>query len=141
MSKPITLSSIMSALFPGSDKVISEKLSTDEHAAFGAEVQELNDKITAHEATIATTAAELVTAGEALTTATASVATLTAQLATANGQITTLTTERDKYKAHHDKISSKGDSNPDTDENSKGKNMEAGYNQHALNVWQKANRS
>ena len=139
--KTINLSSIISAFFPGSDKVISEKLSLDEHAQFGTEVQELNDKITAHEATITATAAELVTANAALTTATASVATLTAQLATANGQITTLTTERDKYKAHHDKISSKGDSNPDTDENSKGKNLEAGYNQHALAAWQKANRS
>jgi len=139
MSKPKTLSAILSALFPKSEKVISEKLSTQEHETFAADASELQERLDAQ-----TTANELVTAD--LTKATARVTELEGSLAAAEGQVATLTasltamtTERDTYKAHHEKAVQKGDKDADQDHNSRGSSGKASYNENAMNVWQKAN--
>jgi len=141
MSKTMNLSSIIAAIFPGSDKVISENLTADQHATFAAEVSALNGQLEAAIQANETISADLVTRTTELATATASITTLEANLATANASVLSVTAERDKYKAHHDKVSSKGDKNPEEDENSRHKNMQAGYNQNAVDVWNKANRS
>ena len=141
MSKPITLSSIIAAIFPGSDKVISEKLTADEHASFAAEVGTLNEQLEASTLANTTLSADLLARTTELATASATITTLEASLATANTTLSTVTAERDKYKAHHDKISSLGNQNPNEDENSRHKNLQAGHNQNAIDVWNKANRS
>lgn len=141
MSKPITLSSIMAIFFPGSNQVISEKLTADEHASFAAEVGTLNEQLEASTLANTTLSADLVTRTSELATAAASITTLEANLATANASLLAVTAERDKYKAHHEKAGAQGDKNPGEDANSRQSTATAGYNQNAIDAWNKANRS
>ena len=140
MSKPITLSTILANLFPGSQKVISEKLTTEEHIGFSAEVQELNDRIDAQTQANELLVADLATANATIAGLQANLATANTNLQAANANLTAITGERDRYKAHYDKIGDKGNQNPGEDENSRKPSGKAGYNQHALDVWHKANR-
>ncbi|WP_254561786.1 hypothetical protein [Dyadobacter diqingensis] len=137
----MNLSTIFAKFFPGSEQAISQSLSVADHATFAAEVNTLNEQLEATTLANATLSADLVTRTSELATATASITTLEAKLATANASLLAVTAERDKYKAHHTKASSTGDQNPDEDANSRQATSMAGYNQNAMDVWKKANRS
>lgn len=138
MSKSKILSTIMAGLFPNSEKAISEKLSTEEHASFSDDVNELNTRLEAQ-----TAANELVTAD--LTAANSKVAELTGQLATVTAlaesraaEITTITAQRDTFKAHYDTAAKQGSKSAKEDENSRGTVELSSYNAHAQEVFAKA---
>tara|TARA_R110002124_G_scaffold122630_1_gene281188 strand:- start:123 stop:548 length:426 start_codon:yes stop_codon:yes gene_type:complete len=141
MSKSNILSTILANLFVNSDKVISEKLTAEEHSAFALEVQEINDRLDAQTEANQLVVANLEAANAQIKTLTSSLNAAESQLASTTSNLTAVTTERDKYKAHHDKISKTGDENPDEDENSRKSTKTASYNTNAVETWHKANRS
>lgn len=129
----------MGLLFSNSQKAISENLSTEELAAFTTEVTELNTRLDTQASANALVVADLASANTQITELTASLATAQANATALNAQIVTLTSERDKFKTQHEKSASKGDQNPDEDENSRKQVQMSSYNQHAMSVWEKAN--
>lgn len=140
MSKITILAAFMSTFFGRSEKVISEKLSTEEHNQFTEDMSELSEKFEA-----ATTENTRIT-GE-LAVAAARITELEGSLTGANDQVTSLTaslqsvtSDRDKYKAHYDEVADKGDKDADQDQNSRGTSGKSSYNENAMSVWQKANK-
>lgn len=141
MSKPVTLAAIIAGLFGRSEKAISEKLSTEEHQEFAADVNELNEKLQTQTAETTRLATELEAANTQITTLQASVAEKEGQITALNTQLTTATSERDTYKAHYEKSADKGDKNPDQDHNSRNKGgVKSSYNENALSVWHKTHK-
>lgn len=108
MTKPIkTLAAVVAALFPTSEKAISEKLTQEEFDAFAGEAQEAQDRLDAQATGNAAMNADLTTANAAadlaetkLTASEAALATATAALATANATIATLTPKAAAWEAH-----------------------------------------
>lgn len=137
MSKPISLTAFLSKYFGGSDKVIAEKLSLDEHAVFAAEVAELNSQLEKMSLDNTTLTTSLEAAQSSVTKLTADLATAQASATTLQADLTAMTGERDKYKAQHEKHASKGDQNPSEDENSRKHTSKAGYNLNAAELFQK----
>jgi hypothetical protein len=138
MSKSKILSTVMADLFPNSGKVISEKLSTDEHAGFSADVQELNDRLEAQ-----ATANEQIVAD--LAASATQVTDLTGKLEAANTlaegtaqKLTVVTSERDTYKAHYDAATKVGAIKAKEDEGSRGSVEMASYNASAVEVFNQA---
>lgn len=137
MSKHLTLVAFVASLFSRSEKAISEKLSTEEHNEFMADITDLNEKLEASTTENTRIAGELEAAAGNVTRLETELATANTQIATLNTNLTAMTTERDKYKAHYDASAKKGDKEGD-DQNSRGASGKAGYNDHAMAVWQKA---
>lgn len=108
MSKPTkTLAAVVAALFPASEKAISEKLAQEEFDAFAGEAQEAQDRLDAQATGNAAMNADLTAANAAAdlaetraTAAEAALATAQGQLATANATIATLTPKATAYDAH-----------------------------------------
>lgn len=125
----------MGALFGRSEKAISEKLSTEEHQEFAADVTELNDKLETQTAEATRLAGELATATAQITTLQASVTEKEGQITTLNASLTEVTAERDTYKAHYDEAANKGGKQGTEDANSRGKSEMASYNQHAMDYF------
>ncbi len=104
-----TLAAALAALFPNSEKAVSEKLTQEEFNAFAEEAQEVQtrldaqttgnqavaDDLTAANASLATAQAELATAQATLATTATELATAQAALATAQAKAT----QWDAYKA------------------------------------------
>lgn len=108
MSKPTkTLAAVVAALFPASEKAISEKLAQEEFDAFAGEAQEAQDRLDAQATGNAAMNADLTAANAAAdlaeiraTAAEAALATAQGELATANATIATLTPKATAYDAH-----------------------------------------
>lgn len=135
MSKPVTLAAIIAGLFGRSEKAISEKLSTEEHQEFAADVNELNEKLQTQTAEATRLATELEAANTQITTLEASVTEKEGQITTLNASLTAVTNERNTYKAHYDETSGKGGKEGSEDANSRGKSEMASYNQHAMDYF------
>jgi chromosome segregation ATPase len=140
MSKPTTLSSIIGSLFGRSEKAISEKLSTEEHEGFAADVNELNSKLEAQIADNETINASLITANETIAGLQGQLTESQTQITSLNASLTSMTANHDKYKAHYDLTAGKGDNEAGIDHNSRGASAKTGYNENAMAVWQKANK-
>lgn len=141
MSKPRTLASVIAGFFGRSEKAISEKLSSEEHAEFAADVTDIDQNIEAQATENSRLTAELETATTQVTTLEASIAEKDGQIATLSAQLATVTGERDTYKAHYEKAADKGDKNPDQDHNSRNKGVaKSSYNENALSVWHKTHK-
>ncbi len=108
MTKPTkTVAAIVAALFPTSEKAISEKLTQEEFNAFATEAQETQERLDAQATGNQAVADDLTAANASLTqaqadlaTATAALATATTELATANATIATLTPKATAWDAH-----------------------------------------
>lgn len=149
-----TVGAFMASFFGKSEKVISEKLTTDEHNQFTSEALELQNKITSLEnekttleSDKTTLATEKATLEGEKATLEASVNTLKSEKTTLEGDKTKLQNsltstegERDKYKAWFEKQAGVGAQLPEGDATSKGEQNLTSYNQHALEVFRKANR-
>jgi chromosome segregation ATPase len=140
MSKQTTLSSIIGNLFGRSEKAISEKLSTEEHEGFAADVTELNSKLEAKIADNQTINASLITANETIASLQGQLTDSQTQVATLNSSLASVTSDRDKYKGHYDEASKKGDKDADQDHNSRGASGKTSYNENAMAVWQKSHK-
>jgi len=149
-----TVGAFMASFFGKSEKVISEKLTTDEHNQFTSDVKGLQEKITGLENKVTglegektTLATEKATLEGEKATLEASVNTLKGEKTKLEGDKTTLQNsltstegERDKYKAWFEKQAGVGAQLPEGDATSKGEQNLTSYNQHALDVYRKANR-
>lgn len=135
MSKPVTLTAIIAGFFGRSEKAISERLSTEEHQQFAADVTDLNAKLETQTAEATRLAGELATANAQITTLQASVTEKDGQITTLNASLTAVTAERNTYKAHYDEAAGKGGKEGSEDANSRGKSDMASYNQHALDYF------
>lgn len=131
----MSLTTIMAAFFPKSEKVISEKLSTTEHASFSADVQELNDRISAQTAANELVVADLAASAIQVTELTASLAAATALAEGRAAELTTITAERDTYKAHYDAAVKLGTKQGKEDEGSRSTAELASYNANAIAVF------
>jgi chromosome segregation ATPase len=136
----------MATHFGKSEKVISEKLSTEEHNEFTAETQKLQEQVTSLE-TDKTTLEGKVTAleGERDTLATDKT-TLEGKVTALEGDKTTLQnslketeTDRDKYKGWYDKQTKNGTQLPDGDATNKEGGSMTDYNADAMAVFRKYN--
>lgn len=135
MSKTILLSAAMVSMFPTSGKAISEKMSTEEYASFTEEAGELNTRLETQATANGLVVADLATANASVTELTANLAIANASIQAVTGQLNIATVDRDKYKAHHDKIAEKGDTDPEKDANSRLDASLSSYNQHAINAF------
>lgn len=138
MTTPNAIAAIMGSFFPKTEKVISESLSTEQHASFTAEVTELNDRISAQATANGLVVADLATANTTIAQLNATISTLQASETGLNAQIASLTTERNLYKEQHEKAASQGNRDPNEDESSRQSSKVASYNAHALAEFQKA---
>lgn len=128
----------MGALFGRSEKAISEKLSTEEHQEFAADVTELNDKLETQTAEATRLAGELEAANTQISTLQASLTAKEAEITTLNASLATVSAERDTYKGHYDEAAAKGGKEGSEDANSRGKSGLASYNEHALEVFNRS---
>ncbi|MCE7061261.1 hypothetical protein [Dyadobacter sp. CY343] len=138
MSKQTTVAALIAGFFGRSEKAISEKLSTEEHNEFSADVSELNEKLETANTENARISTELATAATRITELEASLSTASVEVTTMTASLATVTTERDKYKGHYDEAAKKGEQNAGQDANSRGASGKAVYNENAIAVWQKA---
>ena len=139
MTPPVSIASIMGIFFPKSEKVLSEKLATEEHSALALEAGELHTQLQAAIDAKGLAETQLATANATITALNTSLETEKTQVASLNGQLATVTTERDAFKAQHEKIASKGDQNPNEDVNSRKVIPTSNYNQMALDAFHKVN--
>ncbi|WP_460939256.1 hypothetical protein [Spirosoma humi] len=122
MLKPTqTLGAAVAALFPTSEKAISEKLTQEEFNAFATETQEVQNRLDAqadgNQAVandLAQAQTDLATAQAALTTAQTELATANTSLATANQTIATLTPKATAWDAHKAALNQSGMSGDST---------------------------
>lgn len=136
----------MATYFGKSEKVISEKLSTEEHNNFTADAQKLQEQITSLESD-KTTLEGKVTALEGEKTTLASdkttlegkVTALEGDKTALAGKLTAAETDRDKYKGWFDKQKGAGNELPEADETSKGGAEMTDYNANALAIFRKRN--
>ena len=137
----LTAAALLTALFPKSQKAISEGLSTEEFNAFGGELVEVGSRMNAQtdgnvkikadldEATKRADAAEAL-----LKKSQEEVTNLKASLSKAEG-------ERDTFKGHYDEQVAAGKTLPKEDANSRKANELPANDptQAALNAWRAAN--
>jgi outer membrane murein-binding lipoprotein Lpp len=141
-----TLAAFIATYFGKSEKVISEKLSTEEHNNFTADAQKLQDRITSLESD-KTTLEGKVTALEGerdtlasdKTTLEGKVTALEGDKTALAGKLTAAETDRDKYKGWFEKQKGVGAQLPDADETSKGGAQMTDYNADALAMFRKHN--
>jgi septal ring factor EnvC (AmiA/AmiB activator) len=108
MIKPAkTVAAVLAALFPNSEKAISEKLTQEEFDAFAADAQETQNRLDAQEqgntaitADLATANASLEQTQATLTQAQADLTKANADLATANTTVAELTPKATAWDAH-----------------------------------------
>ena len=87
--KKTTLGSVIAALFPNSEKAVSEKLDQSEFDAFAAEAEETQKRLDAQTAGNEAVAADLAAANAKTTALEATVATASTDLATAQASLRT----------------------------------------------------
>lgn len=85
--KKTTLGSVIAALFPTSEKAVSEKLDQAEFDAFAAEAEEAQNRLDAQTAGNEAVAADLATATATIAALEAAATTATANLATAQADL------------------------------------------------------
>jgi septal ring factor EnvC (AmiA/AmiB activator) len=101
MIKPAkTVAAVLAALFPNSEKAISEKLTQEEFDAFAADAQETQNRLDAQEQGNTAITADLATANASLEQAQADLTKANADLATANTTVTELTPKATAWDAH-----------------------------------------
>lgn len=90
---PQPVANIIAALFPKSQKQISEKLATDDFNQFSADAQEIQDRLESQAESNGTLSADLTDTKTKLGTAEARITELEGQLTTANTNATDLQTK------------------------------------------------
>lgn len=141
-----TFAAFMATHFGKSEKVISEKLSTEEHNEFTAETQKLQEQVTSLE-NDKTSLTEKVTGleGERDTLATekttleGKVTALESDKTEIQGKLTTAEADRDKYKGWYDKQTKNGTQLPEGDATNKESGSMTDYNADAMAVFRKYN--
>lgn len=135
MIKPTkTIAAIVAALFPNSEKAISEKLTQEEFNAFAGDAQEVENRLEAQATGNQAVAddltkanANLVTANASLTTAQAALTKANDDLTAANNKIAELEPKATAWDAH--KAALKGATVIDDSTNKGGKQLENGLSQ------------
>lgn len=129
----LTLAAILSALFPTSEKAISEKLTQEEFNAFSGEAQEVQNRLDAQATGNQAVADDLVKVNatlketqDKLTAAEAARDKAQGELTTANSTITELTPKADAWDAHKKALN--GSKVIDDSTNGKGKNKSEASN-------------
>lgn len=135
MSKATILSTIMSNLFPKSEKAISEKLTSEEHTEFSADVNVLNAKLEEAESANVMLKADLDTANATIGNLQNDLTASGGNVISLNEQLSEMTAQRDTFKAHYDLTAQKGSAKADEDENSRGTLEMSSYNENAISVF------
>jgi chromosome segregation ATPase len=119
MSKPTTVAAVLTALIPKSEKTVSEKLSTEEFNALGAELTEVHSRLDAQTEGNTQLKADYEAALKRATDAEAQVTTLTTSQTDLQGKLTTAEADRDKYKGFYEEQKESGKELPKEDANSR----------------------
>ena len=141
MSKlTLTATALLTALFPKSQKAVSEGLSTEDFNAFGGELVEVGTRINAQTDGNEKLKADYDAAVKRADTAEAALTLAQTQATTLQGQLTTAEADRDTYKGHYDAAAAAGKKFPKEDANSRKAELPANDpTQAALNAWKQAN--
>lgn len=136
----LTATALLTALFPKSQKAVSEGLSTEEFNAFGVELVEVGTRINAQTDGNEKLKADYEAAVKRADEAEAALTLAQTQATTLQGQLTKAEADRDTYKGHYDAAVAAGKKFPKEDANSRGAQLPANDpTQVALNAWKKAN--
>ena len=141
MSKlTLTATALLTALFPKSQKAVSEGLSTEDFNAFGGELVEVGTRINAQTDGNEKLKADYDAAVKRADTAEAALTLAQTQATTLQAQLTTAEEDRDTYKGHYDAAAAAGKKFPKEDANSRKAELPANDpTQAALNAWKQAN--
>lgn len=134
-----TLAAFMATHFGKSEKVISEKLSTEEHNEFTADAQKLQDQVTSLENDKTTLQGERDTLATEKTALEGKVTALEGDKTTLQNSLKETETDRDKYKGWYDKQKGKGTQLPEDDASNKESGSMTDYNADALAMFRKRN--
>lgn len=137
MSTTKIVSTVIAGLFPKSEKAVSEKLSTEEHNDFAADVTALHDQIENLTITSDLAVSDLATANATIATLTTEKQGAEAKVTSISTQLATVTAERDTFKAHYDAAAKLGTGTGKEDENSRQKVETSSYNANALEIFNK----
>lgn len=114
-----TIAAVLTALIPKSEKTVSEKLSTEEFNALGAELTEVQSRLDAQTEGNEKLKADFDASEKRATEAEAQVKTLTASQTDLQGKLTAAEADRDKYKGFYDQQKGAGMQLPNEDANSR----------------------
>lgn len=133
----LTAGALLTALFPKSQKAISEGLSTEDFNAFSAELVEVGTRINSQTDGNEKMKADFDAATKRADEADAKVKSLTDTQKDLQGKLQTAEADRDKYKEHYDEQVNAGKISPKEDANSR---KEGGTNPNdpsalALKAW------
>lgn len=140
----LTATALLTALFPKSQKAVSEGLSTEDFNAFGGELVEVGTRINAqtdgNEKLKADYDAAVKRADEADAALKLAQTQAQTQVTTLQAQLTKAEADRDTYKGHYDAAAAAGKKFPKEDANSRKAELPANDpTQAALNAWKQAN--
>lgn len=110
---------LLTALFPKSQKAISEGLSTEDFNAFSGELVEVGTRINSQTEGNEKLKADFDAAVKRADEAEAKVTTLTESQKDLQGKLQSAEADRDKYKEHYDAQVNAGKINPNEDANSR----------------------
>lgn len=133
MSAMKTLSIFLAGFFPKSEKVISEKLTTEEHASFLLDANEMSKSFDGQ-------TSQLVAANNTISELNAQLEASALEATTKATQLASVMQERDTYKAHYDAALKVGAATAGEDLNSQDTEASTDYNAYAVSVWHQTHK-